>query len=86
MEAMRESWTDARLDDFRGDVDRRFDEVGNRFDRVDAELREQRREMVALRAEMNERFGVQQRLILQVGGGMFATMVVGFASLIVTQV
>ncbi len=35
MEAMRESWTDARLDDFRADVGRRFDEVDRRFDKVD---------------------------------------------------
>jgi len=27
MHVMRESWTDARLDDFRADVDRRFDKV-----------------------------------------------------------
>lgn len=42
---MRESWTDERLDDFRGEVSRRFDEVDRRFgevdrrfDRVDHEL------------------------------------------------
>jgi hypothetical protein len=35
MEAMRQSWTDERLDDFRGDVNRRFDEVDRRFDEVD---------------------------------------------------
>jgi hypothetical protein len=33
---MRESWTDARLDDFR-------QEVGRRFDQVEGELRMQRR-------------------------------------------
>jgi hypothetical protein len=45
MAVMRESWTDARLDEFRlwveerfGEVDRRFDEVDRRFDRVDDEL------------------------------------------------
>ncbi len=45
MEAMRQSWTDDRLDDFRGEVnrrfdgvDRKFDEVGKRFDEVDVEL------------------------------------------------
>ena len=38
MYKMRESWTDERLDDFRGDVDRRFDEVNRRFDKVDTEL------------------------------------------------
>lgn len=35
MDAMRESWTDERLDDFRSDVNRRFDAVDRRFDRVD---------------------------------------------------
>ena len=35
MEAMRQSWTDDRLDDFAGQVWRRFDEVDRRFDDVD---------------------------------------------------
>ncbi|HEX2096642.1 MAG TPA: hypothetical protein VHF50_04675 [Solirubrobacterales bacterium] len=42
MEAMRQSWTDERLDDFRGetarhfaDVDRRFEQVDRRFEQVD---------------------------------------------------
>lgn len=35
MEAMRESWTDARLDDFGDHIDRRFDAVDHRFDAVD---------------------------------------------------
>lgn len=32
MEAMRQSWTDERLDDFRENVDRRFVEVNQRLD------------------------------------------------------
>lgn len=32
MEAMRQSWTDERLDDFRESVDRRFDETNQRMD------------------------------------------------------
>jgi tetrahydromethanopterin S-methyltransferase subunit G len=32
MEAMRQSWTDERLDDFRGSVDRRFDETNQRME------------------------------------------------------
>jgi tetrahydromethanopterin S-methyltransferase subunit G len=35
---VRESWTDERLDDFRGEVNRRFDAVDKRFDKVDHEL------------------------------------------------
>jgi len=32
---VRESWTDERLDDFRGEVNRRFDRVDWEFDKVD---------------------------------------------------
>jgi tetrahydromethanopterin S-methyltransferase subunit G len=35
MHLMRESWTDARLDDFVVNVDKRFDSVDKRFDSVD---------------------------------------------------
>ena len=35
MEAMRKSWTDERLDDFRVAVDRRFDGVDRRFTEAD---------------------------------------------------
>jgi len=38
MEAVRESWTDERLDDFRDRVDQRFDEVGKRFDHLEAKV------------------------------------------------
>jgi uncharacterized coiled-coil DUF342 family protein len=35
MYRMRESWTDERMDDFRDEVNRRFEEVDRRFDAVD---------------------------------------------------
>ena len=35
MEAVRESWTDERLDHFRERVEQRFDAVDRRFDEVD---------------------------------------------------
>ncbi len=38
MEAMRKSWTDERLDDFRVDVDRRFGEVDRRFDALEGRM------------------------------------------------
>jgi len=31
----RESWTDGRIDDFRENVNQRFDQVDKRFDQVD---------------------------------------------------
>jgi tetrahydromethanopterin S-methyltransferase subunit G len=35
---VRESWTDARLDDFAKHVDQRFDAVDQRFDKVEKRL------------------------------------------------
>lgn len=72
MEAMREKWTDERLDDLTV-------RVAEGFQRVDSDLRE-------LRTDMNNRFEAMQRLIIQVGGGMFGTMVVGLIGLIVTMI
>lgn len=67
MEAVREKWTDERLDDLNG-------HVTEGFRRVDADLRELRSDMKAM-----------QRLIIQVGGGLFGTMLVGFLSLLVAH-
>ena len=75
MEAMREKWTDERLDDMN-------ERMGEGFNRLDHEMRNLRTEMNSLRAEMNSRFEATQRLIVQVGGGMFVTMVVGFLGVI----
>jgi hypothetical protein len=66
----REAWTDERLDDFKENVnqrfdqvDKRFDEVDKRFDRVEADIRE-------LRADMKHGFESMHR-----------TMVIGFVTL-----
>lgn len=71
MEAMREKWTDERLDDMNA-------RMAEGFQRVDVELRE-------LRSDMNNRFESMQRLIVQVGAGLFGTMLVGFLSLVLAQ-
>ncbi len=34
----RETWTDARIDDFRENVNQRFDEVDKRFEQIDKRL------------------------------------------------
>jgi hypothetical protein len=82
METMRESWTDARLDDFRAETARRFDSLERRtedgFDRVDGRIDD-------LTREMNSRFDSLNRTLLQIGGGLIGTGVVGFLGLIATQ-
>jgi hypothetical protein len=74
MEAVREKWTDERLDDLN-------ERVSQGFNRLDQDMREMRSEL----AGMNKRFEATHRLIIQVGAGLFGTMVIGFLSLVVTQ-
>lgn len=89
MESVREKWTDERLDDMSA-------RVSEGFGRLDSDLRDlrsdlnglrsdMRSEFGAVRAEMSSRFEATQRLIIQVGAGMFGTMAVGFIGLLVTQ-
>jgi hypothetical protein len=71
MEAMRSTWTDSRLDDLNG-------RVGG----IAFEMRELRKDVRELRGE----FGAMQRTILQVGGGLIGTLLVGILGLIATQI
>jgi hypothetical protein len=62
----REAWTDERLDDLNGKVDR----LDNRMESGFQELR--------------TGMAAQNRMIVQLFGGMFATMLVGFLAVIAT--
>jgi len=75
MHVMRESWTDARLDDFRSEVDRRFDEVDRRFDKVEGEIRE-------LRSEMKAGFESVHRTMVQGVVALSASFIAGFAAMV----
>jgi hypothetical protein len=61
MEAMRQGWTDERLDD----LNRRVD---TGFSRIDADIRE-------LRTDMNARFDSLQRTMLQTSGLVVAALI-----------
>ncbi|HMJ71808.1 MAG TPA: hypothetical protein VK471_00430 [Solirubrobacterales bacterium] len=54
MEAMRESWTDDRMDDLNGKVDALHLEMRTEFKAVRGEMKE---EFGAVRTEMKEEFG-----------------------------
>jgi hypothetical protein len=60
MNAVRESWTDKRLDDFRGEVKEGFGRADKRFDRVEGQIKdfrhEMRNEFASVRGEMSEGF------------------------------
>jgi hypothetical protein len=77
MHVMRESWTDARLDDFRGEVNRRFD-------RVEGEVRDLRGEINELRSEMKSGFESINRTMIHGVIALSAAYIAGFAA-IVTQ-
>ncbi|HEX6781283.1 MAG TPA: hypothetical protein VF125_04550 [Solirubrobacterales bacterium] len=70
MRAMRSTWTDSRLDDLNG-----------RVDGIAAEVRELGRDVRDLRGEI----GSLQRTMIQIGGGVIGTLLVGMLGLIGTQ-
>lgn len=78
METMRESWTDERLDDFRGETARRLDALERTmkggFERVD-------REMKAGFERTDGRIDALQRTLMQLGGGVIVALI----ALIATQ-
>lgn len=82
-----EAWTDERLDDFREEVNRRFDEVDKRFDEVDQRFERIEAEMKAGFAEVNRRFDSMQRTMIVCFSGMTASIVAGVVgAILVTQV
>jgi hypothetical protein len=74
MEAVRAKW----LDDMNV-------HMSEGFDRLDRDIREVRSEIAGVRGEMDSRFEATHRLIIQIGAGLFGTIVIGFLSLVVTQ-
>ena len=82
---MREKWTDERLDDMKDHMNEGFGRQQADLRAVRSEVHDLRSDVNALRAEMNTRFEAMQRLTLQVGAGMFGTMVIGFIGIVVSQ-
>lgn len=92
MEAVREAWTDERMDDLANRMDRGFDrvdtdlrqlrpEMSTRFDRVNTDVRELRSETNTRFNSLEGRIDAVQRMLI----GIFGTMVVGFLGIIVTN-
>ncbi len=75
MHVMRESWTDARLDDFRGEVDRRFDDVDRRLEKVEAEIKD-------LRGEMKSGFEAVNKTMINGVLILSGSYIAGFAALV----
>jgi hypothetical protein len=75
---MRQSWTDDRLDDFRGEVNRRFDDVDRRFEefgkQVDQRFDKVDGEFKRLDAKIDAKFDGLQRTLMLTGGGIIAAL------------
>lgn len=75
MEAMRQSWTDERLDDFRADVNRQFNAVDRRFDAVDRRFEQVEGKVDGLRVEMKEGFDSLHRLMVQFSSVLIVSLI-----------
>jgi flagellar capping protein FliD len=96
MEAMRESWTDQRLDEFAADTGRRFDGIDRRLGKIEGRLDGVDTRLDMMEQSMSEGFSrldadmrelrtqaaAFQRTFLQVSGGAFVTFVVGLVGVI----
>jgi DNA anti-recombination protein RmuC len=99
MEAVRQSWSDDRLDHLNHKVDegfrlvderfrrvdQRFEQVDQRFERVETSIRDLRVEMDLRFGRLEEKIDRLQQTIMVVGGGLFGTVVIAFSGLIATQ-
>jgi DNA anti-recombination protein RmuC len=78
MYKMKESWTDARMDDFAKHVDQRFDAVDRRFDEVDRRL-----DKIDKRLDRIDDLLVSlQKAVINGFIGLAGSMVAGFVALI----
>ena len=82
----RETCTDERLDDFKESVNQRFDDVDQRFDRVEGSIRDLRAEMTMRFDAVDKRFDSLQRTMIVCFSGMTASIVASvLGAILVTQ-
>jgi hypothetical protein len=82
MESMRESWTDQRLDDFTAETRRRFEQVDQRFDMVEDQMKEGFGRVDADLRELRTQMASFQRAALQLGVATMVTLAIGFLGVI----
>lgn len=96
MPAVRESWTDQRLDEFAADTARRFDTVDRRLGKIEGRLDNVDSRLDTMEQSMSDGFtridadirelrsqtAAFQRTLIQLGCGTLVTLFVGFAGMI----
>ena len=92
MYKMNDGWTDERMDDFRDevnrrfqDVDKRFDKVDKRFDRFEGDVDRRFDKVDHELGRINDRFDGLYRATYVVGGAIVAALIGGFAAIVATQ-
>jgi division protein CdvB (Snf7/Vps24/ESCRT-III family) len=85
MEAMRQTWTDERMDDLSRRMDAGFARNDADLRSVNARIDARFEGMDARLDAINARFDAMQRTTLQVGGGMIAALLGVMATLVITQ-
>ncbi len=76
---------EVRVDERFDAVDRRFEEVDRRFDEVDRRLDVIDRRLDRFEDRMDDLGRTIHRTMLQLGGGMIATLAIGLIGVIVTN-
>jgi chaperonin cofactor prefoldin len=60
----RQTWTDERLDEFKENVNQRFDQIEKRLDRIDGDIRELRQSVERMSTRMTTGFFALAGLIV----------------------
>ena len=76
MAAMRQTWTDDRMDDLAKSVDARFEQVDKRFEQIHGDLKGLREETNQHFATLNRRFDVLMGVLLAASLSGVVTVIV----------
>ncbi len=82
MEAMRQSWTDDRMDDLASSVDRRFEQVDRRFEQVDKRFEQLHGDIKELRSETTKQFAALNRRFDLLVGALLTASLAGIVTMI----
>jgi hypothetical protein len=74
MYRMNDGWTDERMDDFRDEVNRRFDGVNRRFDKFEGDVDRRFDEVIKELHRINDRLGGMYRASYLIGGGIVVAL------------
>jgi hypothetical protein len=82
MEAMRKSWTDERLDDFRADIGLRFNEVNRRIDEFDERVDKRFDKVETELHRVNDRLDVLSKAMIFAAISMTTGILASYAAII----